>query len=44
VPVWSGVSFAIYDIDDADPSAALLFTNTNGEAAVVCWQQMPREE
>lgn len=44
VPVWSGVSFTIYDVDPQEAAAALIFTNTNGEPAVVCWQQMPREE
>lgn len=40
--IWSGISFAVYDIKAEESAVTLFFTNTGSEPLTIGWQQMPR--
>ncbi len=40
--IWSGISFAVYDIKAEESAVTLFFKNTGSEPLTIGWQQMPR--
>lgn len=40
MPIWSSISFVVYDLSDADDTVELLISRPQGDALTVQWQDM----